>query len=313
MRGIVDIINDFNDGETEFVEDNYGGVINFFKVLKKKNLLHLIDFNNIDPYAENEALLFLFESDKETFKKNVLKKLDDVVLIDNEPYVELGRLGDLSVLFCGRNISQDSIQLILDGDYDSGWYYSEFGIYDDIITNLNLKNIGLLKNYMIENLKGVEIYPGTEVLFDISEEQNTDFVLVTEENIDFILKDAKSIEFIIETHLEDLDSNLRMIADSAYRDAYYHESTNLLLNSLSNYFDPDYKTNKYFLLKIVDFWDYIVLFLKENLGWQTTLNYYGSYLEVLKVTIECIRIYLPDYPDSRLTDKFINDMIPDYI
>lgn len=315
MKRIIDIINDFNNGETEFVKDIYGGVINFFKVLKKKNLLHLIDFDSVDKYSENSALLFLYESDKENFKKHVLKKLDDVILINDEPHLELGRLSDLGPLFCrnNRHISQETIELVLDGDPDFGFWFDSVGTYDDIIRNLDLKNLELLKKYIVENLKDVEVSPETEVLSMISEKQNSDFVSVTEKNIDTIFQDAESVEFVLENYLEDLDSSLRMIYETAYRDAYNNELEDEILNSLSPYFDTDYKKEKYFLFKIVDFWDHIVFFLKENEGYPTTLNYYSSYITVLHETIECIRIYPPDYPDSRQVNKIINELIIDYI
>lgn len=315
MKGIIDIINDFNNGETEFVEDIYGGVINFFKVLKKKNLLHLIDFDTIDEYSENSALLFLYESDKETFKKNVLKKLDDVILINNEPYLELGRLSDLSSLFCrnNRDISQETIGMVLDGDSDFSFWFDSVGTYDDIITNLDLKNLHLIKKYIIENLKDVKISPETEVLSMLSDEQNSEFVSVTEKNIDTIFQDAESVEFVLENYLEDLDSNLRMIYETAYRDAYNYELEHKILNSLSPYFNTDYKKEKFFLFKIVDFWDYIVFFLKEHEGFSLTLSYYSSYITILHETIECIRIYPPEYPDDRQVNEIINELIVDYI
>lgn len=315
MKGIIDIVNDFNNGETEFVEDIYGGVINFFKVLKKKNLLHLIDFDTIDRYSENSALLFLYESDKETFKKNVLKKLDDVILINNEPYLELGRLSDLSSLFCrnNRDISQETIGMVLDGDSDFSFWFDSVGTYDDIITNLDLKNLHLIKKYIIENLKDVKISPETEVLSMLSDEQNSEFLSVTEKNIDTIFQDAESVEFVLENYLEDLDSTLRMIYETAYRDAYNDELEHEILNSLSPYFNTDYKKEKFFLFKIVDFWDYIVFFLKEHEGSSLTLSYYSSYITILHETIECIRIYPPEYPDSRQVDKIINELIVDYI
>lgn len=315
MKGIIDIVNDFNNGETEFVEDIYGGVINFFKLLKKKNLLHLIDFDTIDEYSENSALLFLYESDKETFKKNVLKKLDDVILINNEPYLELGRLSDLSSLFCrnNRDISQETIGMVLDGDSDFSFWFDSVGTYDDIITSLDLKNSELLKKYIIENLKDVEVSPETEVLSMLSDEQNSEFLSVTEKNIDTIFQDAESVEFVLENYLEDLDSNLRMIYETAYRDAYNDELEHEILNSLSPYFNTDYKKEKFFLFKIVDFWNYIVFFLKEHEGSSLTLSYYSSYITVLHETIECIRIYPPEYPDSRQVNKIINELIVDYI
>lgn len=315
MKGIIDIINDFNNGETEFVEDIYGGVINFFKVLKKKNLLHLIDFDTIDEYSENSALLFLYESDKETFKKNVLKKLDDVILINNEPYLELGRLSDLSSLFCrnNRDISQETIGMVLDGDSDFSFWFDSVGTYDDIITNLDLKNLHLIKKDIIENLKDVKISPETEVLSMLSDEQNSEFLSVTEKNIDTIFQDAESVEFVLENYLEDLDSNLRMIYETAYRDAYSDELEHKILNSLSPYFNTDYKKEKFFLFKIFDFWDYIVFFLKEHEGSSLTLSYYSSYITVLHETIECIRIYPPEYPDDRQVNEIINELIVDYI
>jgi hypothetical protein len=44
-----------------------------------------------------------------------------------------------------------------------------------------------------------------------------------------------------------------------------------------------------------------------------TLEYWGSYLSMLKDSVSCLSFRVPDYPDSREVDKNINEYFGDYL
>ena len=55
-------------------------------------------------------------------------------------------------------------------------------------------------------------------------------------------------------------------------------------------------------------------FLNSGKGYsQSTLEYWGSYLGILKEDFDCLSVYPSDYPDSRKVDKNINMYFSDYI
>jgi len=58
----------------------------------------------------------------------------------------------------------------------------------------------------------------------------------------------------------------------------------------------------------------ILDFLNNGKGYSnSTLEYWGSYLSILKEDFDCLSVYPSDYPDSRKVDKNINMYFSDYI
>lgn len=315
---ILDLVNKFNNGEEDFVEDYFGTYENFFKFLNKRKSLHLIDTSSYGSDKwENQFLLILLETDKESFIKIISDgyMLNGIEFLNGHPYITVSSPAAFSDLFCrDRNTTPEFIETILNGDSDR-YYDIPCDIYDDVINELNPDNLSLLKKYMINNLKDVEIYPEGDLLWSISNSQNNDFVAISESNIDEILGDKLSSKYIIENYLPDLDNNLWMIYSSSYNDAHTYEVQDEVYNKLSDYFyiNGEWTSRGYYRTGIVDFFDYIKFFLKENLNYTNTLSHYGDYISILKEVIECIKYYPPDYPDYSLIKKYVNDMFPEYI
>lgn len=323
---LLNIVNNFNNGETEFIEDYFGDYDTFFKFLEKRKLLNLID-PGADNYEkwQNKFFLFLINNDKEVFVE-ILKNtvpytlLDDVNFINGEPYIEVASPVSFSSLFCkNRNVSQDFISSILSNEYDHSFYDIPCDI-NDLISDLSPENLTILKKYVINNLKDTRIEPEGNLLSSIADAQGNDFLIVNESNVDEILEDEFSSKYIIENYLYDLDNNLCNIYFNAYNDAYYDVVRKEVYDKLSIYFDENGEwvpikggNRQYYRAKIVDFFDTIGYFLKDNLNNYNTLSNYGNYLSILEDGFECISYYPSDYPDYRLVKKYINDMFPDYI
>jgi len=326
----IELVNDFNNGD-ESIVDYFGGYENFFKILKKKKLLHLIDprgGRNYE-YWQNEFLLFLFNEDLPRLQKYLSENVfSDVEFYNDVPYLEIGSRGELSVLFShtNREISQETIESILDGEYNNDYYGYVDNIYDDVINAFSMKKyrnrFDYLQKYFVDKLKTVEVYPETKLLSNIAEEQNQDYVSVDSNNIVSIFRDRNSVNYILNEYLEELKSELSNLYNSASNNAYESELYGDIMSELSEYFTEgewvqrisQNPNNKYYYrTKIEGFWQIIRNFLLENSGYTNLLEYYSYYLDMLKETIEPIRYYPPDYPDFDLVVSNMNDIFDDYV
>lgn len=329
MKSILDIINDFNDGDFDFVKSAYGGIGTFFKVLKKKNLFHLIDPINGSNSEEwqNDYFLYLIENDLPRIQKIITDNFfTDVKFYNGEAYLELGDPSELAVLFCDdRNTNRDFIEAILKGDlYNSFDSVYIDNIYDDVIHPLGTdpEKFDYLKKYFVKELNSVEINPKTKLLSNIAEKQDADYVTVNETNIDEIFKDSKTVNFILEEYLDNLNSNLRSLYYDAYNNAYESEVYDDITDKLSYYFSDfmwDTRVNpkgnqiSFYRCKIDDFWKTIKDILQKDSKYGRTLDYYRDYLTMLEENVECIRYYPPDYPDYKLVDKNVKDGFYEYV
>jgi hypothetical protein len=98
-------------------------------------------------------------------------------------------------------------------------------------------------------------------------------------------------------------------------------------SELETYFEGDgewitkphpYKQNtqiQYFKIPIRNFETDVNDYLYNNKGYGNsgTLEYHGSYLEIMREDRDCLSAQPPDYPDSRRVDKNINEFFKEYI
>jgi hypothetical protein len=331
---IRELIEMFNEGDTDFIK-YINDIETFLKIVNKRGLL-----DELDPdgrFAEeyqNELLIFYYENDKEKFWKYVLKYLGDVELVNGEAYLVVDNQGALAELFCDGNrnaISQDTVDTILSGEYDShsyGWssYDLTDNVYRDVIEELTKENLLHLKKYIIKSLEGQQIDIHTDLLEDYAQQQgHPEYVIVDQSNIDQIVDDKETMEELMDNELDELKSELYSIYSSAYNDAYEEELYENVWNELSTYFGKGewvtrphiYKKDtevQKFRTPIHNFESYVFDYLKENKGYSRgTLEYWGSYLGMLKDEIDCLSVHSPDYPNSRKVDKNINMYFGDYI
>lgn len=330
------LVNDFNDGDHDFILDNFGNIESFFELLINKDLFHLIDpeANGSEDWV-NKYLLYLHSSGrKEMFYNYVVSYLDDVEIKDGKFYYVNRNREEIAYVFCDNSrhsSSRDIAERILDTDAD---YYEPFDdttndIYNDVIDELNPKNLQSLKELIVFKLKDENIETETELLENIAQEQNhPDYVVIDQSNVESIVDDEETMNFLLRNHLDELRSTLYSVHSNAYNTAYNDELWEEVWSELQTYFvgqgsfvqkpisikSPE-KTAEHFEIEIREFESNILEYLENNKGYGNsgTLYYQGSYVNVLKEDFECLSLRYPDYPDYRKVDKYINELFNDYL
>jgi hypothetical protein len=147
------------------------------------------------------------------------------------------------------------------------------------------------------------------------------------ENVKRIIDDEETMKELLDNQLSDLKSELYSIHGSAYNSAYESEVWDEIWSELETYFEGDgewitkphpYKQNtqiQYFKIPIRNFETDVNDYLYNNKGYGNsgTLEYHGSYLEIMREDRDCLSAQAPDYPDSRRVDKNINEFFKEYI
>jgi hypothetical protein len=320
------IIELFNDTELD-IDKYFNNSETFFKIMDKRGRLDDLDLEN--NYMENDYLLYLSETNTEKFREEVAKQISDVTFGGEVPVLHLNDASDLAKLFCaGRNdISQDTIREILLGeaDWDRYWDTTD-DVYRDVIEELNEENLKYLYSYIVKNLEGIQIEPETELLEDISNVQNSEFVTINEKNVESIVKDSETMGYLLDRDLSELDSELNSIHSNAYNMAYETAVFREVWGKLDDMFDVEkrkyiYKPHPYkketqievLEIPIRDFYEPIRDYLYNNKGTSQTLEYFGNFIDILEENGECLSVWAPDYPDSSEIDKNINEIFGDYI
>ena len=327
---INDLIERFNNGDLD-VEGYFNDYETFFNILKKRGFM-----SQVDPEApnseewQNEYLIWLHSNNKEKFNLYVEKFLGDVEIVNGTPYLILDSQGELSKLFCRghrNNIDQDTVESILSGEHEMDYYNnSTDDVYRDVVQELTKENLKRLKEYIVESLKGQQIPTHTEVLESIAKSKGNDYTTVDETNIDEIVDDEETMNQLMKDELGELKSELYSIHSGAYNTAYEDDLYDSIWSKLEEFFQgpgewfsrphtykKDTEVQK-FKVPIHNLYSNILEYLENNKGYSNgNLEYHGSYLGILDEGQECLSVYVPDYPDSRKVDKYINTYFSDYI
>ena len=322
----------FKNGELE-VEKYFGDYDTFFSILNKKGLMSEVDPNDSSDGTdwENSYLLWLYKNNQPKFYEWMDNVLGDIV-IEGENIFWEGDRKDLAILFCDghrNDLSRDTIESILAGDdvFEPYWDTTD-DVYRDVIEELTPENLNLLKSRIVQELKGQKLSPETSEMELIASEQgHDDYWEIDSENVVRIVDDEESMMSLLNSELVDMKSDLYSIHSSSYNSAYESEVFNSIFHKLDEYFNTEkgewvYRPHPYkkevkiqeYRLPIYDFEGFIVDYLDSNkkYGNSGTLGYYGGYVDLLKEDKDCLSIYAPDYPDSRLVDKNINENFSEY-
>jgi hypothetical protein len=323
---IDEVIELFNDTELD-VNKYFNDSETFFKIIEKRGRIDDLDLEN--NYMENDYLLYLSETNTEKFREEVAKQISDVRFDGEVPVLELNDASDLAKLFCsGRNdISQDTIGEILLGeaDWDRYWDTTD-DVYRDVIEELNEENLKYLYSYIVKNLEGIQIEPGTELLSEIASSQNTDYATITMVNVEYVVRDSETMGYLLDNDLSELDSELNSIHSNAYNMAYETAVFREVWGKLDDMFDVEkrkyiYKPHPYkketqievLEIPIRDFYEPIRDYLYNNKGTSQTLEYFGNFIDILEENGECLSAWAPDYPSYTEINKNINEIFGDYI
>ena len=323
MENIDDIIERFNNGNYK-VLDYFGGDYQaFFKFLERRNKLIEIDpKGSLAEEYQNELLLYFYKTNIDVFHHWCDDLLNDVEFVDGKPYI-VSDPGYFSVLFCdSRDVSTETIDKILSGDLDFDWYSYDIDIYDNVIDDLSPKNLNELKQIFLKKLGGKEI----------STDEGE--ITLTPENIDEVFENKDLFMEILNDELPEVESELNSLYFSAERSALEDDYYEEVWNELDEFFyvdarkwdtikrgyswDKDGNKKDRFVeiikMPIRDFDRFIVDYLENNKKYSnSTLEYHGSYIDMLKDAGDCLSVRFPDYADSRKVETNINEMFGDYI
>lgn len=331
MRNIDDLIEEFNEGDTDYVNRLFGEFETFFKFVDRRGKIDEIDIGQTSEseYWENELMLYFYEHHIDKFYHYCNKWLDDIEFEDGKVYCVRSEASEFAILFCdNRNNSRTIVANILGGETDFDWYSDyDVDVYDYVIDELNEKNLTTLKHRFIKESSEYDVSPETKLLEQIAEEQgHSDYVKIDSSNIDRIFRDKITIKYLLE---DVFDSEINTELSSVY----YHSNNTSLENEYydsvwdeltSDYFEgkPEWITRKHPIatnatinavrLEINNFDRIITDFLSENKGYRgsSLLGYHGSFLEVLRESVECLSVRFPEYANN--TEKYINDYFSDY-
>lgn len=328
-----DIVEMFNNDEFE-VEKYFNDYQTFFNVLNKRGLMGEIDPKNANNGVvwQNEYLLWSYENNKEEYYKWVADFLSDVEFENGKAYLEISDRSDLAKLFCDGHrydLSRDTIESILLGeDFYEPYYDTTDNVYRDVIEELTPENDRRLQEYIVDMLKGEQIPAETDELELIASEQgHPEFVEVDMENVKRIIDNEETMKELLGDQLSDLKGELYSIHSSAYNSAMESELYDEVWSELETYFEGHgewiskphpYKKDtqiQYFKVPIRDFESMVNDYLFNNKGYGNsgTLEYHGSFIDIMAEDRDCLSAQAPDYPDSRKVDKNINEYFGEYL
>ena len=336
-------IEDFNNGDSDFL-DNFGGDVGLFVdlVIQKGLLKHLRVSQDMNPDVENKVVLAFYEHDMPSYVEFLEQNLSEIQY-ENGMFYFVGDPSDFSELFDeSRNSLQvKTISKILSGEGSDFEFFDNTtdNVYSDVVEELNTVNLQSLYEAVLHLSKDVKIEPSTELLELIAEEQNhPDFVVIDKNNVERIVEDKETFDSILDDELSDLKSNLRSLHHWAYNSAYEEEVYDEVWDELDKFFVTDQKkwvsvpfytgpagsqritrTEERMKLPVRNLPEIINDFLGMNIEstYPESVLYYGNYMSILKEVLDVsgdyLTVYPPDYPDSSKVDRNINEMFNDYL
>lgn len=327
----LDLVNQYNDNTFD-PEEYFGDLELFFALLKRRNLISEIDIENISD--QNKFLIWLHQNDRKKFLDFVSDKLTDLYVDENNKvYLDLSDVSDLSELFCGQSrngLSRGYIESVLNGEATDDWFdNTTYDVFEDVINQLNGKNLEYLGDYIVENLKGLKIDTETELLSDIANQQgHPDYVIVDKSVVQEIIKDEETMNYLLDENLDFLKSNLLSLHSNAYSESFQSEVYDDIFDELQEYVDgkgefyniphrfkKETMTQRFRIPVAANFDQIILDYLDsgKNRGSRGLLEYHGDYIRLLEDEFNCLSVFPPDYPDYTKVKNYINEFFRDFV
>jgi len=339
--GVQSILDAIENGNIEdylpLFNNDYKMLLRF---LEKHNVIDRIDpFGDDFSDYQHEILDFQLNelNDKKTWDYVISQLSNDLEKIGDDYYFVTSDMSELSDLFYdgGRNVSpHDVAKSVLSEDWWEPYYDTTDDIYNDVIENLNEENLNYLKGVIVKNLEGTSVvaveddFAKTDLLGELSKEQQSDNVKIDISNIDRVINDEGTMKYLLNEYLNDLDGDLYSLYNSSYNNAYSSEVYNDVWDELSEYFDEkskewvpykNYKgeTNYNFRIKLRPGTLYNVIsdYVKEER--YDPIGYVGGFFEILRNLMkdgdyEILYFRIPDYPNYSDVIKDLNDNFGNY-
>jgi len=276
LERVKNLIESFNDGEYEDeIKPYFNTLINFFKFIKKYNLLDELDLGQIPPDDfSNELFDYLVEngimdnldynSVPEEFQNNYLLHGLEYNYEDTVKYITSNILGDVEIrpdgfylylgndrdelasFFCGssrRDVSPEDVakQIFSDEGLGNDWYFDVDTKPSEVIDDLDEKNTINLKDAIFKEIGNVELSLedyDSDFFESLSEEQGTEgYFKIQAEDLNELIKDSDAINELCKKNLSELGQELQSLYWNAYNVVYEDEIYELVYDGLDEYFE----------------------------------------------------------------------------
>jgi len=196
--------------------------------------------------------------------------------------------------------------------------------------NVNVQSVYYALNELKDKSIEINGRASEEMELIASEQGHDDHFFVTSENIDRVVDDEETMEYLLKYELDTINSELYGLHGNAYNTAYTDEIWKDVMDEISTYFEPEFRTETVKVgektrydeyIKIKDLHQIIYDYLdnyKESHYNDDLMEYHGSFTGILTKMMDEMSGYdfldfrVRDYPDSRLVDRYINEMFGDY-
>jgi hypothetical protein len=347
QKKLLTILKKFESEDIDkiYIENSIGGIDKFLNLLEKQNLMGYIDpLETVWDEFENLLLYKKIELDP-SYIWTVVNSLSDIVKIGDTYYFDTSG-EELSDFFnTGRNdISRESIEEIIEGNYEFGSWDVTNDEYRDVYEQLKPENKKLVDVRIREELtKKGALDIESKLLEKIGLEQGRGYVTLDDNIITRILEDDETMRYVINRELDDVRSDLYSIYSSCYSDIltdnWYGDIMSELVGEVidnTTFEEYSFKKNVYnnrtgkseqrtvyarrypvtnCVFSLVKDWIYEY---KDSTWNDDSINYHGSYYNLMKAAMNSglrseLRVpHLDDYADYYQVSRCVNENIGDY-
>jgi len=311
----------------------FGNMRNFIRgYVYKKGRLKDVDLNHIYYVMEEGELwhfgeicnLYLKEFGPSFFIPYFSQYGGNYITKEGDDYyLNLKYLSDIRDLFIGPNM--DFISDLFGEDWYEPFYAETSDLYDDVVSVLNNENKKYLTKVILANTKGITL--SEDEILDYSngfhhtllDYLNEDGVFSFHENINAIMNNEDDLfnEVIMMNYFGELQRDLENLYSLSYNEAWNEEMMDIVLDSISGYFDPNIRwEDDVAKMKIKFFGTALKQFFDEPTDESITeFNDYLYFINSLQRfgIIDEFKFRTLEYPDFRKVNQEINERFFDYV